>query len=610
MGRPRSEGRCLRRRRSWGGETDANRTVFLISDGHNTEGETPESVVPALTAQGTRVFTISTGGASNDPTLGGIASMTRGATLDARDSRTLVNAFVRQFAVEQRRDVDPALSVFGEPGEPGEGVAEEPPRSSSSWVLGKDEGAIDPKEAPVNNLFGFLVEEGTERIALAFAGNMDDMSGFGVRAQLDGPSGGGASHFDTDVPDPSMQVTNDGFFTLVEIKNPNPGDWLLSLEASGAGADVQTGNVTIVTENPMVDLFTSVDRTVVTDPSKPVRLSIRPHYLTELRDPEKLIATVKLPDGTVETLSLFADPNSTSGQAFEADIKNMPLAGHYEVRVYMRTGAMTTNDPGESLFANSPSAAVPVPVLERTATESFYVKGTTFACPGGSKDCDGDCLSEDKKLDSDGDGVPDDFDIDADDDEIPDFIEARQCEPVDTDGDQIPDYLDTDSDNDDVLDSTDNCRVVSNTDQADGDADQWGDACDNCAKEPNPDQADADADGEGDLCDETPGTGGAGGVGGSGTGNKDCNCSTPGRDPEDPLGWLLLCVLPLGVFLREARRRMKAAGEAAPGRGGALLPKALATTRSVGFTTEPQRSMEVSRRILFSPRSEKITKTP
>ncbi|MEZ4310731.1 MAG: vWA domain-containing protein [Polyangiaceae bacterium] len=80
------------------GETDANRTVFLISDGHNTEGETPESVVPALTAQGTRVFTISTGGASNDPTLGGIASMTRGATLDARDSRTLVNAFVRQFA--------------------------------------------------------------------------------------------------------------------------------------------------------------------------------------------------------------------------------------------------------------------------------------------------------------------------------------------------------------------------------------------------------------------------------------------------------------------------------------------------------------------------------
>src|SRR5262249_23049306 len=132
-----------------------------------------------------------------------------------------------------------------------------------------------------NNLFHFDVEDGTERITLAFAGDMADMSGFGVRAQLDGPTGEGPDHFDTNVSDASMLVTNDGFFTLVEIKAPNPRPWLLSVAPGSGAAPVQTGHLTIITENPVVDLFTSLDRHTVDDPSVPVRLTISPYYRTE-----------------------------------------------------------------------------------------------------------------------------------------------------------------------------------------------------------------------------------------------------------------------------------------------------------------------------------------
>ena len=86
----------------------------------------------------------------------------------------------------------------------------------------------------------------------------------------------------------------------------------------------------------------------------------------------------------------------------------------------------------------------------------------------------------------------------------------------DTDGDGIDNSLDTDDDGDDVLDTSDNCPLVSNANQADFDGDGQGDVCDSDidgdglpnAQDPNdyntdtdgdgiPDGADADVDGDG-----------------------------------------------------------------------------------------------------------------
>lgn len=71
-----------------------------------------------------------------------------------------------------------------------------------------------------------------------------------------------------------------------------------------------------------------------------------------------------------------------------------------------------------------------------------------------------------------------------------------------------------DDDGDTILDLSDNCPLVSNSDQLDLDGDSFGDACDgdldgdgssnlddNCAVAANADQANADSDANGDACD-------------------------------------------------------------------------------------------------------------
>jgi hypothetical protein len=97
---------------------------------------------------------------------------------------------------------------------------------------------------------------------------------------------------------------------------------------------------------------------------------------------------------------------------------------------------------------------------------------------------------------------------------------------LDVDGDDLTDKeeayfgtdpLDADTDNDGYADGADNCKLISNADQADLDGDGQGDACDtdvdgdgvdndsdNCLREPNGGQENGDADQWGDACDNCP----------------------------------------------------------------------------------------------------------
>ncbi len=68
-------------------------------------------------------------------------------------------------------------------------------------------------------------------------------------------------------------------------------------------------------------------------------------------------------------------------------------------------------------------------------------------------------------------------------------------------GENTCDAPPVDADNDGVPDSSDNCPLVANADQADADGDGIGDACDNCVDVANPDQADEDQNGIGDACE-------------------------------------------------------------------------------------------------------------
>ncbi|MBI1227062.1 MAG: OmpA family protein [Bacteroidetes bacterium] len=90
----------------------------------------------------------------------------------------------------------------------------------------------------------------------------------------------------------------------------------------------------------------------------------------------------------------------------------------------------------------------------------------------------------------------------------------------------------SDVDNDRVPDVDDNCKDISNPDQADKDGDGKGDVCDNCPNEPNPDQADKDNDGKGDVCDNCPNMPNPDQADKDGDGKGDV-CETPQGDLDD-----------------------------------------------------------------------------
>ena len=356
----------------FGGQTGAvNKTAFLISDGVNTVGETPQSVFPSLQTQGIRVFTISTGGASDDTTLGEISGSTHGSQVDSRDASALVGAFARQWAHYRNSGVlIPQLpyslnqkSEIKESNEKSDIVA------WASNTVGRSSALRSPK----TNSFFVRFEEGTQTASIILAGNMGDMAGFGVEAILQGPAGPGPTTLDSTVANPNLRVVRDSFFLLLEVRKPNPGDWKVIVQGRSGAAQLQTGNVTILSDNPVVDLFTSLDRHIVNDLTKPVRVRATPIYSTTLRHVDLLQAAVKRPDGSLQPLSLQSDFDAGGGDDYSALITDMPFFGMYEVRIVMRTGPNTTNDPGESIFAPAPPNTVPVPVLERAATQYFFV---------------------------------------------------------------------------------------------------------------------------------------------------------------------------------------------------------------------------------------------
>lgn len=367
----------------FGAESGAlNKTVFLISDGANTEGETPQSVVPSLRAQGIRVFTISTGGASDDTTLGEISGSTSGGQIDSRDASGLVGAFARQWAHYRNSGVlIPQLPYSLNQKSDIKESSEKADVIAWSTQSGKRGPAV---RSPSTNSFFVHVEEGTQSASIILAGNMGEMSGFGVEAKLDGPAGPGPTTFDSTLADPNLRIVRDGFFVLLEVRTPNPGDWKITVRGGSGAAQLQTGNVTILADNPQADLFTSLDRHVVNDLSKPVQIRATPIYTTTLRRVDLLKAEVKRPDGSLQSLVMKSNFETGGGDDYSALVTDMPFYGMYEVRIVMRTGPNTFNDPGEAIFAPRPSNTVAVPFIERAATEYFFVtQGEKVPPPGG-----------------------------------------------------------------------------------------------------------------------------------------------------------------------------------------------------------------------------------
>ncbi len=144
----------------------------------------------------------------------------------------------------------------------------------------------------------------------------------------------------------------------------------------------------------------------------------------------------------------------------------------------------------------------------------------------GFADHDGDLSKDCVDADDDNDGDPDTADCRPYDSAVG-HTRTETCNGVDddcdssidegfsdTDLDGTRDCVDTDDDNDGIPDTSDNCALIANSDQANADTDALGNACDpdddndtvvdaadNCPLVSNKPQTDTDTDGDGDACD-------------------------------------------------------------------------------------------------------------
>jgi hypothetical protein len=366
-----------------------NRAVLLITDGHqNCGAQTPAAAAALLEAEGIRVYTITMGEAANDDVLGSVAEVTRGRHVNSGKDRDLVAAFVQQWAHYRNAGLLIPKLRYRFSSQSGQTETAAQIRGPRSWLQGQYGPVSDyPEQAQPryrSSQFQFQVEPGTQRFVVSLAGDMETMTGFGVRAKLQGPAGPHPAAYDTSAaPAAYFEILDGAFYRLLIVNEPNPGLWRLEVLPTGkvGHSAVQTGKVTVVAESSRTDLYTSLDRKVVTAPGQPVRLIARPVHKTQLQG-VTLEAQVRRPDGTYHVLPLTGGKDFMTN--FLGTIVNFPLQGHYEVRVYLRTDPrVTRNNPGESI-STGPANTITVPLLERTAVEYFYVKTGTPPCGAGS----------------------------------------------------------------------------------------------------------------------------------------------------------------------------------------------------------------------------------
>jgi hypothetical protein len=345
----------------------ASKAALIITDGQNTAGSAPASAVPPYQAAGIRIYSISTGGASDDATLSDVSTATRGTRLDTRDGTALVPALVELWAGYTNAGILVPQTPYGVDAQSGVEVL-------------ATHGPADARRAshlPRRNGLAFTVEPGPQQFTAVLAGNLRLMGGFGVRARFVSPAG---PTFDTEVTAPGLRVVRDRYFVLASIQSPDPGVWQLEVSTAPGAAPVQTGKLILFSENPRTDLFVDADRFVVTDPSDVVHVSLLPSYLTGLRDVQWEV-TLTRPDAVTLPVPVEVRSGMRPFQ-YVATLSGFPYSGAYTLTATVRSTTSTTNDPGEGRPGWAPPNSVPVPVLTRTARLQIYrVGGRPFGDP-------------------------------------------------------------------------------------------------------------------------------------------------------------------------------------------------------------------------------------
>jgi hypothetical protein len=270
------------------GARAATQVVVMLTDGLHNAGEDPNAVLPDLTANGVRVYTIGVGPSIDGALLQSIASGTGGTyyrinpVLSAADQEFRIRAVLTE--------------ISGEATDNGGVVTTRPEKVAEEKVITR---SVD-------------IEDGSE--SATFAITWDGSPG-AVELALLSPSGetytlasspGNARPIDTGFP-----------YTGFQVERPEPGTWTVEIRAPRPGAAGDRGQLYVFSQNPRIDgaLFTPRPRYQPGDVI-PVYLQV---YFDQPIGGLQIAAQAVLPDGTVAPVRFDDDGDPLTGDEIPKD---------------------------------------------------------------------------------------------------------------------------------------------------------------------------------------------------------------------------------------------------------------------------------------------------
>jgi hypothetical protein len=384
-----------------------SRTVVLVTDGARNVGVDPGQEKRIVDPLLYRVHTVGIGSGADELSLSAIAARSGGVAYSAARATATPGIFAELAA--RHAGSAPIL-----------------PRTP--FVLARPGEA----RAVASSLeFEIPVEEKARELVV-FLGSMNErIDDWRLLFELRSPGG-------ERVDDTSPLSHEERGFVVVRIADPKPGRWMLRLLPGGHG--VQHSEVLAYTNQANADLFVDADPRLASV-QRPVRISARPSYISDIEGDVQIEGTVRRPDGSEVPVQLSRHPITRN---WGIEFNSFSGRGLYEIRLRMRVGEAAMPALGEPVFPGPSRLLMRVVPFERTVTASFFVAdGPVPVC--SAPDCDDDGLLDKLEAgcteDADGDGSINRFDADSDNDELLDGEEGT----TDLDQDGIPDFCDAET---------------------------------------------------------------------------------------------------------------------------------------------------------------------
>ncbi|WP_431958721.1 VWA domain-containing protein [Nocardia lijiangensis] len=323
------------------GRRAATQVVVMLTDGLHNRGEDPATVLPDLTANGVRVYTIGVGPSIDGTLLQAIASSTGGTYYRINPALSAAEQEFRIRAVLQE--------ISGVANDNGGIVTTRPEKVAEEKVIVRT----------------VEIETGSE--SATFAITWDGAPG-AVELTLTSPRG--ESYTLASVPGDARPIDTGFPYTGYQVERPEPGTWTVEISAKRPGATGDRGQLYVFSQHPHIDGSLSSPASKYR-PGDVIPLHLQTYFDQPIGGLQ-VAAQAVLPDGTVAPLRFGDDGDPLTGD----EIPNDGLYSALFDETHGFSGIVSfevdvTNDGSSAFYADAGERLVPGDVVNTSPIPAF-----------------------------------------------------------------------------------------------------------------------------------------------------------------------------------------------------------------------------------------------